>query len=113
MPNYNVKTDTHFIDLEAQTPRDLSIKMLKSNPLVIEEFLLTYARIPEIIRNIEGQTVIYTEYVGHNRETSTCCNHEGYTFALYIGTTLPKKTFQRRKISYSSRNSNVYKIIER
>ena len=48
--------------LNADKTQNLSIKELKSNPLTIERFLLD-AKIPEIIRHIEGQTIIYTEYV--------------------------------------------------
>ena len=85
LPNYNVETYTHFIDVEAQRPKDLSIKTLKRNPLEIEKSL-TGARIPEIIKNIEGQTVIYTEYVEDIIEKlSAAVNQEGYSFALYTG----------------------------
>ena len=85
LPNYNVKTNTHFIEVEAQRPRDISIKQLKSNPLAIEKFL-TDARIPEIIKNIDGQTIIYTEYVEDIIEKlSIAVDQAGYSYALYTG----------------------------
>lgn len=62
LPKYFADLDTHVIDVAAQRPADMSVKHLKGNPLKIEKFL-TDARIPEIIKLIDGQTIIYTEYV--------------------------------------------------
>ena len=62
LPQYNIDIRTEDIEVNAERPQNLSIKYLKSNPLAIEQFL-TDARIPEIVKRIEGQTIIYTEYV--------------------------------------------------
>ena len=51
------------IDVEAERPTGTSLVELNSRPLAIEQYL-TDARIPEIIKRINGQTIIYTEYVG-------------------------------------------------
>ena len=59
LPEYYVDIDRKFVDVEAQKPSQITLKHLKSNPLAIEKFL-TDARIPEIIRLIDGQTIIYT-----------------------------------------------------
>ena len=43
-------------------------------------------KIPEIIRHIEGQTIIYTEYVTDIIEKlSNAVEAAGYTYALYTG----------------------------
>lgn len=66
-------------------PESISIKELKSNPLTIERFL-TDAKIPEIIRHIEDQTIIYTEYVTDIIEKlSEAVQGAGYSYALYTG----------------------------
>ena len=66
MPKYPIQI--HAEDVQVQTDiqqmRDygISIQQLKNSPLLIEQFLLDI-KIPEIIRHIEGPTIIYTEYV--------------------------------------------------
>jgi len=76
--------DTHVIDVVAQRPT-ISVKHLKSNPLAIEKFL-TDARIPEIIELIDGQTIIYTEYVEDIiKKLSEAIENAGYSFGLYTG----------------------------
>ena len=68
-----------------QVPDNIGIKQLKSNPLSTEQFL-TDARIPEIIKHINGQTIIYTEYVTDVIEKlSKAVESAGYSFALYTG----------------------------
>ena len=85
LPKYSVDLDTHVIDVDAQRPADISVKHLKSNPLAIEKFL-TDARIPEIIKLIDGQTIIYTEYVEDIiKKLSKAIEDAGYSFGLYTG----------------------------
>ena len=62
LPQYNIDVRTDDIEVNAEKPQNFSIKYLKSNPLAIEQFL-TDARVPEIVKRIDGQTIIYTEYV--------------------------------------------------
>jgi superfamily II DNA or RNA helicase len=85
LPQYNIDLRTEHIDIEAERPRDIGIKYLKSNPLSIEQFL-TDARIPEIVKHIEGQTIIYSEYVTDILEKlSKAVSEKGYSYALYTG----------------------------
>ena len=46
-----------FTDVQAPQPDNSTIIQLKAHPLMME------ARIPQIIKNINGKTIIYTEYV--------------------------------------------------
>ena len=86
MPKYYVDIDRKFVDVEAQKPSQITLKHLKSNPLAIEKFL-TDARIPEIIRLIDGQTIIYTEYIEDIvKKISHAVEQAGYSYAFYIGT---------------------------
>ena len=88
IPEYSFNIQPHYREVEA--PRSInnrSGRQLKSNPLAIEK-LLTPARIPEIIRSIDGrqQTIIYTEYVTDVMEQlSKAVKAAGYSFALYTG----------------------------
>jgi hypothetical protein len=76
---------TEFRQVEATKPQNITIKQLKANPLSIEQFL-TEARIPEIIRNTQGQTIIYTEYVTKIiQRLSDAIRDAGYSFGLYTG----------------------------
>ena len=85
LPQYNIDLHTDHLDVEATRPQNISIKHLKSNPLSIEQFL-TDARIPEIVKHIEGQTIIYTEYVTDVIEKlSKAVGSAGYSYALYTG----------------------------
>jgi superfamily II DNA or RNA helicase len=79
----DIKTEFRYV--EAVRPQNTSIKQLKANPLMMEQFL-TDARIPEIIGNIRDQTIIYTEYVTEIIETiSDAVRDAGYSFGLYTG----------------------------
>jgi superfamily II DNA or RNA helicase len=64
LPRYDIDVRTEHIDVKTQfhVNNNISIKQLKRNPLTIERFL-SDAKIPEIIRYIRDQTIIYTEYV--------------------------------------------------
>jgi superfamily II DNA or RNA helicase len=85
LPKYAVDVHTEHIDVQAEKPQQTSIRYLKSNPLAIEQFL-TDARIPEIIKLIESQTIIYTEYVTDViRKLSDALRDAGYSFAFYTG----------------------------
>ena len=85
LPNYHVDVDTHFYDVEAKRPDDMSLRQLKSNPLAIEKFL-TDARIPEIVKHIDGQTIIYTEYVEDIiQKLSNAVKQEGISYGFYTG----------------------------
>jgi helicase-like protein len=79
---YNPHLD---LEVQAPVPSMLTIRELKSNPLSIEK-LLTDARIPKIIENIKGQTIIYTEYVTEIIEKiKNAVEQEGFSYALYTG----------------------------
>jgi hypothetical protein len=61
LPKYDVDIRTEDIDVKTQVPpNEITITELKSNALTIERFL-SDAKIPEIIRHIQNQTIIYTE----------------------------------------------------
>ena len=52
---------------------------------MIEKFL-TEARIPEIIKNIDGQTIIYTEYITDIIEKLiVAVKQAGYSYSLFTG----------------------------
>jgi len=80
------------VEVDAQKPDNISLAALHKRPLAIEQFL-TNARIPEIIKRINGQTIIYTEYVGSSfpklptilDKLCDAVNDAGYTFGLYVG----------------------------
>lgn len=86
LPKYDTHVDDRdMIEVQAERPQNINIKQLKRNPLTIEQFL-TAARIPDIIRHIEGQTMIYTEYVTDVVEKlSSAVEAAGYSYALYTG----------------------------
>lgn len=81
-----------IIEVEAKKPDKISLATLHRKPLAIEQFL-TDARIPEIVKRINGQTIIYTEYVGSSfpkqptilNKLCDAVNDAGYTFGLYVG----------------------------
>jgi superfamily II DNA or RNA helicase len=86
LPQYYVDIDRKFVDVEAQKPSQITLKHLKRNPLAIEKFL-TDARIPEIIKLIDGQTIIYTEYIEDIvKKISDAVERARYSYAFYIGT---------------------------
>ena len=86
-------------EVKAERPPNLTVKHLKSNPLAIEQFL-TDARIPEIIKRIEGQTIIYTEYVTDVIEKlSKALENAGYSYAEYTGSDHSgKERFLNKKV---------------
>jgi len=85
LPKYFADVDTQTVEVIAKKPTEISVRHLKSNPLAIEKFL-TDARIPEIVKLIEGQTIIYTEYVEDIiQQLSTAVHNVGYSYALYTG----------------------------
>ncbi|HXW11662.1 MAG TPA: DEAD/DEAH box helicase family protein, partial [Nitrososphaeraceae archaeon] len=86
VPDYsNVVKEHHDITVSAKRPEQLSIRLLKSNPLAIEKYL-TDARIPEIIKLIDGQTIIYTDYVEDIvQKLSDAVSAAGYSCGLYTG----------------------------
>jgi superfamily II DNA or RNA helicase len=80
------------VEVYADRPSSENILVLNKNPLAMEQ-LLTEARIPEIIRRIKGQTIIYTEYVGSAIKDkksvvtilSDAVRDAGFSFGLYTG----------------------------
>ena len=85
LPDYGIDVIRQDIDVSTQKPQNVSIKRLKRNPLAIEQFL-TDARIPEIIKQIDGQTIIYTEYVTDViKKLSDAVSNAGHSYALYTG----------------------------
>ena len=85
LPKYFVDVKTTTIDVVAHRPKEISISHLKSNPLAIEKLLMD-ARIPEIVKQISGQTIIYTEYVEDIiQNISNAVEQAGYTYALFTG----------------------------
>ncbi|WP_100181938.1 integrase repeat-containing protein [Candidatus Nitrosotenuis aquarius] len=85
LPEYPIQLDTKTVDVEVPRPSNITIQQLKSNPLSIEQ-ILTDSRIPEIVKLIEGQTIIYTEYVEKIIEKiSLAVRDAGYSFARHTG----------------------------
>jgi superfamily II DNA or RNA helicase len=85
LPQYSIDLHTDHIDVIAEKPKLISMTHLKGNPLAVEQFL-TDARIPQIIKLINDQTIIYTEYVTEVVEKlSKAMTDAGYSFALYTG----------------------------
>ena len=72
-------------EVYADKPQNIRVRELKKNPLLIEQYL-TDARIPEIIKRINGQTIIYTEYVtGIIQQLAKAVEDAGFTHAEYTG----------------------------
>jgi superfamily II DNA or RNA helicase len=87
LPKYEIDVHTDHIKVKTEIHHNnaISIKELKRNPLTIEKFL-SDAKIPEIVRHIEDQTIIYTEYVTDIIEKlSKAVEDAGYSYALYTG----------------------------
>ena len=77
---------------------DINIKKLKNNPLEIE--LLTIdSKIPEIIKHIQGPTIIYTQYVtGIIPKLRKAVQAAGYSCAeSTLGMTTPDLTYSKTK----------------
>jgi len=91
-PNYPISVIKNEIDVDSERPTGTSLKELNSRPLAIEQYL-TDARIPEIIKQIDGPTIIYTEYVGasiKNKLTiletiENALKEKGYSYGFYTG----------------------------
>ena len=92
------QTNTQDIEVIAEKPKDVSIRDLKRNPLAIEQFL-TDARIPEIIKCIEGQTIIYTEYITEViPKLRRAIADAGYKFTEYTGSFRDLKPFLNKQV---------------
>ena len=87
IPEY--KSDVRVHDDAGVTidkPQNIRAKELKNSPLLIEQYL-TEARIPEIIKRIKDQTIIYTEYVtGIVQQLRVALEDAGFSCAEYTGT---------------------------
>ena len=92
IPKYKAH-DKQIVEVEiTDVPAGKTLAQLHKKPLAIEQFL-TDARIPEIVKRIEGQTIIYTEYLGSSfrneptilEKLTNAVNDAGFTFGLYIG----------------------------
>jgi superfamily II DNA or RNA helicase len=89
---------THFLEVEAPKPAMSTIKQLLRSPLQIED-QLTEARIPEIIKHIDSQTIIYTEYVtGIIPKLEMAVKSAGYSYTLYTGKMKDLKPFIKGKV---------------
>jgi superfamily II DNA or RNA helicase len=86
MPKYKSDIQIHNeTEVYAEKPQDISQRNFAKNILLIEQ-LLTAARIPEIIKKIKGQTIIYTEYVtGIISQLSEAVENAGFSYAEYSG----------------------------
>jgi uncharacterized protein YutD len=92
----NVKTN--FLEVEAPKPTTAKIEQLIRSPSLIEN-LLTEARIPEIIKHIDGQTIIYSEYVtGIIPKLETAVRSAGYSYTLFTGEMKDLKPFKEGKV---------------
>jgi helicase-like protein len=85
MPKYPEPYTEHVnVNVDA-TKTKLNIKRLKRNPLLIEQLILP-EKLPEIIKHIDGQTVIYTHYVeGIVSEILKAVRVKGHSCAEYTG----------------------------
>ncbi len=86
IPPYPISVYTEHIDVEIDIRKsNISAKELIRNPLTVER-LASDAKIPEIIKHIQGTTIIYTEYVTDIVEKlSKAVEDAGYTYAKYTG----------------------------
>jgi hypothetical protein len=87
IPKYKSDVQVHDdVEVYADRPQNIRARELKNNPLLIEQYL-TEARIPEIIKKINGQTIIYTEYVtGIIQQLRKAVEDAGFAPAEYTGT---------------------------
>jgi len=92
MPNYKISVNRHYQEVEAKKPDGVSLALLNRYPLAIEQFL-TDARIPEIIKRINGPTIIYSEYVGSSfpkqqpiiEKIADAVDDAGFSYGFYTG----------------------------
>ena len=90
-PDYPIPKKDN-VEVFADRPSNENLLILNRNPLAMEQ-LLTEVRIPEIIKRIKGQTIIYTEYVGvaiKNKKSVLnmlidAVNDAGFSYGLYVG----------------------------
>jgi len=106
IPNYKISVNRHYVEVEADKPPGISLATLHRYPLAIEQFL-TSARIPEIIKRINGPTIIYSEYVGtslpgHPRiidKIAESVENAGFSYGFYTGENhLGLQQFKDKKI---------------
>ena len=91
-PNYKINVVKNETEVEAERPTGSSLAELNSRPLAIEQYL-TDARIPKIIKRIDGPTIIYTEYVGTAipgkptilEKIGNAVKEKGFTYGFYSG----------------------------
>jgi len=84
IPNYPKYLDER-VDVDANKPDKKQIQYLNNSPLAIEQ-ILTDARLPQIIKRIDGQTIIYTEYVTEIIEKiAQAVDDAGHKFGFYVG----------------------------
>ena len=91
IPKYR-NPDKQYAEVSIDIPSHKDLLELHKKPMAIEQ-VLTDARIPEIIKRIHGQTVIFTEYLGSSfkgepnilEKLKKAVNDAGFTFGLYIG----------------------------
>jgi superfamily II DNA or RNA helicase len=86
IPKYKSDVQVHDdVEVYADKPQNIRAGELKNSPLLIEQYL-TEARIPEIIKKINGQTIIYTEYVtGIIQQLTKAVEDKGFKHAEYTG----------------------------
>jgi superfamily II DNA or RNA helicase len=91
IPRYK-EPDKQYVEVSIDVPSHKDLLVLHKKPMAIEQ-VLTDARIPEIIKRIDGQTVIYTEYLGSSfknepnilEKLKKAVSDAGFTFGLYVG----------------------------
>jgi superfamily II DNA or RNA helicase len=91
IPNYRRPIDIR-IDVNMNSITDEQKLFLTNQPMTMEQ-LLTDIRLPEIIKRIDGQTIIYTEYLGTadpNKKRiidkiQSEVEQAGFSCGLYIG----------------------------
>jgi superfamily II DNA or RNA helicase len=91
IPNYKKPIDMR-IDVNIDSITDDQKLFLSNQPMAMEQ-ILTEIRLPEIIKRIDGQTIIYTEYLGTADPNKTRIIDKiqsevklaGFSYGLYIG----------------------------
>ncbi|MGY5151894.1 MAG: DEAD/DEAH box helicase family protein [Candidatus Nitrosopumilus sp. bin_6a] len=91
-PNYQITVAENVVEVEAERPTGTSLAELNSRPLAIEQYL-TDARIPEIVKRIDGPTIIYSEYVGTAipgkptilEKIAEAVKEKNYSYGFYTG----------------------------
>jgi superfamily II DNA or RNA helicase len=91
IPNYKKPRDIR-IDVNVNSLTDDQKRFLTNQPMAMEQ-ILTDVRLPEIIKRIKDQTIIYTEYLGTSDSTKTriidkissAVELAGFSYGFYIG----------------------------